>query len=209
MALGNIFDPNNVAWMEMFTGTLQVFGIIFWTLLGVALVIVAWWWVTFNIPIHIYEVVGKEQVLRFLKKTRARIKEKDGVMKMKVWGVKEDYQPPQSEQYMLGKRGKLLNLKKDGTDFAPFQMTANPGNIVVQDHDMRLWHSMTRINNVKKYTEQSWFQKYGTYITFIGGMLILGWMFYIQLKFINGNLQETTSAASRLADAMKAGVGAP
>lgn len=202
-------DPSSADWMGPLTDTLYALGILFWTLLGVGVVVVFYFFMTFNIPTHIYEVIGKEQVLRFLRKTRSRIKTKDNVSKLKIWGIKPDFEPPQSEHYMLGRKGKLLNMLKDGTDFRPFTMTSNPGNIVVQDHDIRFWTSQRQGDVVEKYLDQSFFQKYGHYMAFIFGMLILGWMFYVQLKFIQGNLAETTSAASKLAEAMRGTLGGP
>jgi hypothetical protein len=198
-----VLDPGNIEWEAILSQTMYGLGLAFWTLLGVGVIIFCWYLFTFNIPTHIYEVVGKDQVLRFIRKTRAKVTEKDGASIMKIFGIKGDHHPPQSEHYMLGRKGKLLNLKKDGTDIAPFQMTVNPGHIIVQDHDMRMWHVLNRGEIVKKYTELSFFQKYGGYMVFVFGLLVLGWLYYIQLTFIQGNLDQTIGSVNKIAEIMK------
>ncbi|GAG25568.1 unnamed protein product, partial [marine sediment metagenome] len=99
MGFLDALDPNSSEWMGYFAQSLQVAGVIFWTLLGVAVVGVFWYFISFNIPTHVYETVGKEQTLRFLRKTRSRIKTKDNVSKLKIFGIKEDCEPPTSDQY--------------------------------------------------------------------------------------------------------------
>lgn len=204
MAFGDFLNSINVQgqWMEVFSSSLYLIGIVFWTLLGIAGVLVVYYYFSFNIPTHIYEIIGKNQTLKFLRKTRSRIFTKDNVSHFKIFGVKQKLVPPQSEDYMIGKKGKLLNIIKDGTDYRFLNITSNPGHILIQDHDMRFWHTQQRVDIIKKYTELTFFQKYGAYLVFIFGILVLGWMYYIQLKYINGNLAETTSAANKLAEAI-------
>ncbi len=189
--------------------TLYWFGIIFWFLLGIGVVVVFWFIITFNIPTHVYEVVGKQQMLRFLRKTRSKVVSKDDVLKLKVFGIKDEFEPPQSEDYMLSKRGKLLNLKKDGTDFTPFVMTSNPGHITIQDHDKRFWLSQTVGQTVKKYTEITFFQKYGAYMALIFGMLVLGWMFYIMITTVGADVDRNLAIAEKVAEYTKKSIAGP
>lgn len=202
-------DPNSADWMTYIADTLYWAGFLFWIILGIALILIFWYFISFNIKIHIYEVVGKNQTLKFLRTGRGKLNTKKGVSKLRIGGFKSFFEPPQSEYYMLGRKGKLLNMLKDGTDLRPFQMSCNPGHITIQDHDIRFWASQSMGEVISKYSEPSFFQKYGHYMVFFFGLLVLGWMFYIQLKYINNNLTETTSAARSLAEAIKGNLKAP
>ena len=208
MAWFQNLDPNSTQWESYFGNTFTFFAMAFWLLLIGGILFYFWRVSSFNTSANIYDLIDGK-VLRFVRKARCKIEQKDGVSKLRIFGIKQSQEAPSSDYYMLTTKGKILNLLKDGSDFKPFKISPNPGVITISDHDVRFWMSQTVGQIVKKYTELSFFQKYGTYIVFVFGMLVLGWMYYMMLKYINTNLSETTSAAKALAEAIKTKVAGP
>lgn len=196
-------DPNSAQWYLYFSDTFYWLGIMFWFLLGLGIVFLFWYIITFNIPTHVYELVGKEKMLRFLRKTRARLKTKDQVTFMQIFGVKQKFPPPRPEDYQLSRKGKLLNVLKEGAEFRPFVISPNPGHITIQDMDNRFWLMQTIRDESKKYTEQSFMQKYGHYMAFIFGLLVLGWMYYVLIQQIGADIDKNLAISQQVADAMK------
>ena len=189
--------------------TLWWFGIIFWVVLVIGILIFFWYLITFNIPTHVYETVGDKHILRFLRRTRSKIFSKNGALFLKVYGVKANFEPPQSDDYQLGRKGKLLNLIKEGIDFKPFRMSVNPGHITIQQNDVRFWAAQAMKDETIKYSELSFFQKYGAYMVFIFGMLILGWMFYIMITTVGADVDKNLAIAEKVADTMKSKIAGP
>ena len=203
------FDPNTTQYMTYLTDALWWLGIAFWTLLGVGVVFFFYYWITFAIPIHVYEIIGSEKVPRFIRRTKGKITNKDGVTKLKISGIKGDFPPPKSTDYQLGRKGKLLNLIKEANEFKPFQISANPGHMVIQDFDIRFWTAQSMGEQTKKYIEPSFMQKYGAYMVFIFGLLVLGWMFFIMIETIGADVDKNLAIAQTVADAMKSQVAGP
>lgn len=193
----------------IFLNTLEVMGVIAWFLIGLGIAGFIAFYFLFNINVQIWELVGSSKMPRFVKKARAKIITKDGKSSLWVFGFKDKVKPPEDNEYMLAKNGKLLAMIKEGGTLTPFTITANPGHMVIGDHDKKFWYAQARENIVKKYSEVSWWKQNAPYVMFVMGMFVLGWMFYVQLKFINGNLAETTSTARSLAQAIQGGIKAP
>ena len=206
--LDSLNNADSAQWASYFNISFIVLAFIFMGLVFIGVIVFSFWMGMYNTKINIYDLIDGK-VLRFLRKGRARIQVNDGVSKLRIWGIKMSQEAPSSDYYMLTTKGKVLNLLKDGQDFKPFKISPNPGVISISDHDIRFWQSQTVGAIVKKYTELSFFQKYGAYLVFVFGMLVLGWMYYMMLKYINTDLQQTTEAASALSKAIQSKLGAP
>ena len=207
--LDSLSGANTDSYIAYIANTLWWFGIIFWVLLVLAVLWFFWYMITFNIPTHVYETVGEKHILRFLRKTRSKIYEKNGVAFLKVFGMKNKFEPPQSDDYQLGRKGKLLNMIKEGMDFKPFRMSVNPGHITIQQNDVRFWAAQAMKDETIKYTELSFFQKYGAYMVFVFGMLILGWMFYIMITTVGADVDKNLAISEKMADIMKSKMAGP
>lgn len=194
------FAGNQGAWADAISNLFLILGWVFWIGIFVGIV---WYFVyvgAFNIKVHIYDLVGDKQMLRFVRKAKAKIVTKNGVSKLQLFMIKQQQEPPKGDYYTLCARGKMLNLLKDGVDYKPFKLSANPGTVSVADHDIRFWMTQSVGTIVKKYTEQSFFQKYGTYIVFIFGLLVLGWMYYILMGHVSAQVNQQLSIAQKVAE---------
>ena len=200
MAMEWLSSINSTQWADIFATMMFWIGIIFWLVITAAIIWYFFYMSKFNIPIHIYDVVGSEKTLRFIRKGKERVNTKDNVSKLFIFGIKQSQEAPSNEYYQLSTKGRLINLLRDGTEYKPFKISANPGTISISDHHVRFWMTKSVNSLVKKYTELSFFQKYGTYIVFIFGMLVLGWMYYILIDKISGEVDKQLQLASQLND---------
>lgn len=195
---------NSQVWLDAFQNIMTALGILVWGGVAIAFMWAFWYFMSYNIPSHIYEIVGGEKtpVLRFIGKKKGKIKTVNGVDKLYLFGVKKDFPVPESRFFQLGQKGKMLNLLKSGNDFTPFFIQPTDSKVIVSEADIRYWQSQATENVVKKYAKQDFMQKYGAVILFLGGMATLAFMYYMQIKSIDDDLGKITAAGERLADAM-------
>src|SRR3990167_1119160 len=158
--LDSLNNADSAQWASYFNISFIVLAFIFMGLVFIGVIVFSFWMGMYNTKINIYDLIDGK-VLRFLRKGRAKIQVNDGVSKLRIWGIKMSQEAPSSDYYMLTTKGKVLNLLKDGQDFKPFKISPNPGVISISDNDIRVWQSQTVGAIVKKYTELSFFQKYG------------------------------------------------
>ena len=203
---GISFDQ--VTWTGYFTTTLYWIGIFFFVVLFVAII---WYFLylgAFNIPLRMYDNING--VPRFLKNGKGRVvKGSDGVSKFKIFGFKGDASPPPDEFFQLSRKGRYLNLIKQGDTWSPFKVSVNPGHATLHDYDVRYWMSQSVGNIVRKYTELSFFQKYGTYIIFIFGILVLGWMYYILISQIGRHVDQEISIMEKVSQFTQGKIAGP
>ena len=162
----------NIGFLDTLLGQLSGAAmVIFYLVLVGGILFVSYLFLSYKYKVLIFELRGDKMVR--IKKDRAKFYTDKGTEKYKLFWAKKNFMfPGHRRMYVAGKKDFFILFKGDDSNYHPVSFTNPSGSLEVVPYPNLLWIGNKIEETEKMYAKESFWNKYGTIISY-AGMLIL------------------------------------